>query len=79
MLFRSERARLDESLGGPLTSDDVAELRELIDHSGARDQVEQVITALTERALAALEAADIRDEARGVLRDLAAAATQRTV
>jgi len=75
----AERARLDESLGGPLTSDDVAELRELIDHSGARDQVEQVITALTERALAALEAADIRDEARGVLRDLAAAATQRTV
>ena len=75
----AERARLDASLGRPLTEEQVTELRALIDASGAREQVEDVITALTERALAALDAADIRDEARGVLRDLAAAATQRTV
>jgi geranylgeranyl diphosphate synthase, type I len=74
-----DRSRLDASLGRPLSTDQVEELRALIDASGAREQVEQVITALTERALGALDAADVRDEARGVLRDLAAAATQRTV
>lgn len=75
----ADRAHLDAGLGKPLSADEVVELRTLIDASGAHDQVEQVITALTERALTALDAADIRDEARGVLRDLAAAATQRTV
>jgi geranylgeranyl diphosphate synthase type I len=75
----ADRSRLDASLGQSLSVDQVEELRALIDASGAREQVEQVITALTDRALAALEAADIRDEARSVLRDLAAAATQRTV
>jgi geranylgeranyl diphosphate synthase type I len=73
------RAHLDASLGKPLTDAEVVELRGLIDASGAHAQVEEVISALTERALTALDAADIRDEARGVLRDLAAAATQRTV
>jgi geranylgeranyl diphosphate synthase type I len=75
----ADRAHLDQSLGKPLTDAEVGELRALIDGSGARQQVEDVITALTERALTALDAADIRDEARAVLRDLAAAATQRTV
>ena len=42
-------------------------------------QVEQVISELTERALTALDAAEIDDRARGVLRMLAAAATQRVV
>jgi geranylgeranyl diphosphate synthase type I len=75
----AERQRLDAGLGRPLSEDQVADLRALIEGSGARQQVEQVITALTERALAALDAAKVREEARGVLRDLAAAATQRTV
>jgi geranylgeranyl diphosphate synthase type I len=78
-LGRSDRQQLDESLGRPLTTERVAELQALIDRSGAREQVEDVITALTERALTALDAADVRDEARAVLRDLAAAATQRVV
>ena len=75
----SDRSHLDACLGKPLTDDEVADLRALIDASGAHEQVEDVITALTERALAALDAADIRDEARAVLRHLAAAATQRVV
>ena len=75
----AERDHLDASLGRPLTADQVAELRALIDASGAHQQVEDVISALTHQALTALDAADIREEARGVLRDLAAAATQRTV
>ncbi len=73
------RARLDTSLGKPLTETEVDELRGLIERSGAREQVEEVIAALTERALTALGEAPIRDEARGALRDLATAATQRTV
>jgi len=75
----ADRARLDGALGMPLSDDQVAELRDLIDRSGAHEQVEQVIEALTERALGALDEADVRDEARPVLRQLAAAATQRTV
>ena len=74
-----DRKHLDTSIGRSLTPDEVAELRALVDASGAHQQVEDVISALTERALTALDAADIRDEARGVLRELAAAATQRTV
>lgn len=73
----ADRAHLDSSLGGPLTEDEVAGLRRLIRASGAEAQVEEMITDLTDRALAALEVADVRDEARSVLRELAAAATQR--
>lgn len=72
-----DREALDRGLGRPLTEDQVAELQDLITKSRADEQVEQLITSLTERALEALDAAPIRDEARGVLRDLAAATTQR--
>jgi geranylgeranyl diphosphate synthase type I len=75
----ADREHLDSSLGRPLAEDEVIELRRIIDGSGAHEQVEDVITTLTERALDALDAAELRDEARDVLRELAAAATQRTV
>ncbi len=78
-LGAEDRAHLDNSLGRPLTDAEVVELRRIIDASGAHEQVEDMISGLTDNALDALEAADLRDEARGVLRDLAAAATQRTV
>ncbi len=68
---------LDSRLGTPLAAEEVALLRGLVEQSGARGQVEQVIGQLTERALSALDAADVTDEARVVLRGLAAAATQR--
>lgn len=70
---------LDASLGKPLDEAEVTVLRGLIDASGAHVQVEEVIGELTGRALAALEQADIDDGARGVLRVLADAATQRVV
>ena len=70
---------LDQSLGRPLTDDEVADLRRVIDDSGAHTEVERRIAALTSQALAALEAAPVTDQARGVLRDLAAAATQRVI
>ena len=70
---------LDSRLGTPLGPEVVTRLRRLIEDSGAREQVEQVIGELTGRALAALDAADVTTEARGVLRGLAASATQRNV
>ncbi len=78
-LGAADRAHLDGSLGRPLADAEVVELRRIINASGAHEQVEDMISSLTEHALDALETADIRDEARDVLRGLAAAATQRTV
>jgi geranylgeranyl diphosphate synthase type I len=72
-------ARLDESLGTPLTTADVDELRGIIEDSGARAQVEDVIGHLADRAVESLRGADVDEQARLVLTELAAAATQRTV
>ena len=49
---------LDAALGTPLSPADVAQLCALIDSSGARMQVEEVIRELTYRSLNALAAAD---------------------
>ncbi|HET8602915.1 MAG TPA: polyprenyl synthetase family protein [Marmoricola sp.] len=70
---------LDSRLGTPLEADEVVVLRGLVERSGAREQVEQVIAELTGRALAALDDAEVTDRARGVLRGLAEAATQRSL
>jgi geranylgeranyl diphosphate synthase type I len=72
-------ALLDRSLGSALTEEQVAELRSVIDDSGAHAQVEAVIEELAGHAVRALDEADIDDAARGVLRGLAASATQRAV
>ncbi len=74
----AEAKTLDSGLGTPLSPDEVAHLRGLIDGSGARLQVETVIRELTDRSLAALAAADLTEHARGVLTALAGEATQRT-
>jgi geranylgeranyl diphosphate synthase type I len=71
--------RLDSALGTPLTPDDVDELRAIIEGSGARSQVEAVIGELADHAVQALRASDVDEQARVVLTELAAAATQRTV
>jgi geranylgeranyl diphosphate synthase type I len=75
----AEARRLDQSLGTVLAPTAIDDLRDIIDRSGARRQVESVIRELSDRAVAALDRADIDAGARSVLRDLAAAATQRTV
>ena len=46
--------RLDAALGTPLSEADVDELRAIIDASGARAQVEEVIGSLADHAVAAL-------------------------
>jgi geranylgeranyl diphosphate synthase type I len=73
------REDLDRSLGTSLGTDDVARLQSLIHASGAPAQVEEVIDALTARALDALGRAPLDDTARAVLGSLAQAATRRVV
>ena len=68
---------LDAALGTPLSPDEVAHLCRLIDSSGARMQVEDVISELHDRSLNALASADVTDHARVVLEGLASEATQR--
>ena len=70
---------LDSRLGTLLDPDTVAELRRVITDSGAAARVEAMITELTEQSLHALDHAPVTDRARGVLRTLADAATQRVV
>jgi geranylgeranyl diphosphate synthase, type I len=75
----ADAARLDAALGSPLTAEQVADLRRIIDASGAHQQVEEVIAELADRALAALDRAALDAAALDVLRELAAAATDRAV
>jgi geranylgeranyl diphosphate synthase type I len=75
----ADAALLDRSLGTSLSVEQVAELRRIIDSSGAHAQVEAVIGTLADHAVAALDKAAIDDRARDVLRELASAATQRVV
>ena len=75
----ADAVRLDAALGSALSEADVAELRRIIDDSGAHEQVEQVIGSLAATATDALAAADLDGHARAVLHDLATAATVRVV
>ena len=74
-----DAARLDAALGRPLLADDVADLRRIIDASGAHAHVERVIDELVALSLAKLESSSSAEPARRVLRELAAAATDRKV
>ena len=71
--------RLDDALGRSLSPDEVADLCRIIDGSGAHAEVERRIDVLTQESLAALADAPVTETARTVLRDLAAAATQRAL
>ena len=74
---RADAELLDRSLGTELSPAEVERLRSIITDSGAQAEVEKMIVELGTQALEALDAAPIDDRARSVLRDLAAAATQR--
>ncbi len=75
----AEARRLDDALGTQLSVEEVGELRRIIDDSGAHAEVEKRIEELTSTSLAALDEAPVTAVARDVLRELAAAATQRTL
>ncbi len=67
-----------ERLGDPnLTPDGVADLQRVIVETGAREAVETMITEGYERAVRALQDADITDEGRAGLISLAEAAVRR--
>jgi len=70
---------LDASLGRPLTDEEVTRLRVVIEDSGARQQVEDVITSLTALAVEGLERAEVDPVAHRALVGLAEMATQRSV
>ena len=78
----ADAERLDAALGTPLTDDEVAELRAVIDGCGARAEVETTIDELARQAVDALHRgraeAGWDAEACAVLEQLAAAATRRT-
>ena len=66
-------------LGDPgLGTDGVATLREILLETGAADRVEAMIAADVDAATAALAAADVDPDARGVLEGLVIAATARS-
>ena len=73
-----QRRVVDRHLGDPaLDHAGLDALREVIVATGALAEVERMITADTDRALAALDTADLAPPAGGVLRELATAATAR--
>ncbi len=74
-----DASRLDAALGTALDEDEVGELRTIIDASGAHEQVERVIDELVSVALTRLDSSSAAEPAREVLRELALAATDRTV
>ncbi|MBM0237394.1 polyprenyl synthetase family protein [Micromonospora sp. ATA32] len=75
---RAQTARLRELFGNPdLDADGAAELRKIIESTGARERVEQMIRVRAEAALTALDRAPVEPAARVVLATLAAEAVQR--
>lgn len=70
---------LDSRLGTDLSAEEVAEMRRVIESSGAHAEVERRIRTLTDQSLAALDSAPMEEPARAALRQLADAATQRIV
>jgi geranylgeranyl diphosphate synthase, type I len=74
----AQTARLRELFGKPeLDPDGAAELRRIIVATGAREQIEQLIQARAETALAALAASPLAPEPREALANLAALAVDR--
>ena len=72
-----EAALLEARLGRELSEAEVAELRGVIERSGAAAEVETRIDTLTSEALGALETGAFAEPARAALRQLADAATRR--
>jgi geranylgeranyl diphosphate synthase type I len=76
----AETAVVRRHLGDPhLSAAGVEQLRDIIVETGALDRVEVLIADLTALALEGLRVAPMQDDARGVLEELAVAATARAV
>ena len=76
----AQAAVVRRHLGDPhLTAEGVAQLRTVLQDTGALQRVEALIDELMDDALTALQAAPVADEARTVLEQLATAVTCRSV
>ena len=77
---QAQAAVVRRHLGDPhLSPEGVAQLRAVIEETGALRRVEALIDELMDDALTALQAAPVAEDARTVLEGLAVAATCRTV
>ncbi|MFZ2503596.1 MAG: polyprenyl synthetase family protein [Nocardioides sp.] len=74
---QAEAQLLNRSLGAEIDGAGIVRLRDIIESSGAKAQVEAAIELLTDRAVAALTKAQLTESATAALTDLATAATVR--
>jgi geranylgeranyl diphosphate synthase, type I len=75
-----DRAELLDLLGRPdLAAPDLERVRKILERSGARERVEQLIAQRTGAALAALARAPMPAEAAAALRELVHAVADRSV
>lgn len=75
-----QREKLDQALGNQsLSSHEISELQSMIIESGAKDQVENLITELTQKAISALQDPKLDTKIAGALEQMAIIATQRSL
>ncbi len=77
---QSQRNTMTEALGNSLLAEsDVAQVQEIIIKTGALDEVEKLITTLTQESISALRQSPIDEKIRAVLEEMSVIATQRSV
>ena len=77
---QSQRNTMTEALGNSLIDEsDVAQVQEIIIKTGALDEVEKLITTLTQESISALRQSPIDEKIRAVLEEMSVIATQRSV
>jgi len=71
---------MTEALGNSLLAEsDVAQVQEIIIKTGALDEVEKLITTLTQESISALRQSPIDEKICAVLEEMSVIATQRSV
>ncbi|MGC0250850.1 polyprenyl synthetase family protein [Pseudactinotalea sp. Z1748] len=70
--------RIRRSLGGPISEDDITDIRRILTSCGAVDAVESLITARAEQALTAIQQSGWPSPARDLAQHLAEAAITRS-
>ena len=77
---QSQRKTMTEALGNSLLAEsDVAQVQEIIIKTGALDEVEKLITTLTQESISALRQSPIDEKICTVLEEMSVIATQRSV
>ena len=77
---QSQRKTMIEALGNSLLAEsDVAQVQEIISKTGALDEVEKLITTLTQESISALRQSPIDEKICTVLEEMSVIATQRSV